>query len=147
MHSFAFREDKPGRIGMTRRRHILLVDDDRDFIEATRAVLESVCDVDVAYGGGEALDKARAARPDLILLDVIMPDEDGFAVCEKLKADPALAAVPVVMLTSLSDGLSSTGQASRSPLAEDYMEKPVRPAELLRRVNTFLSKEAQEDAE
>jgi len=51
--------------------------------EATRAVLESVCDVDVAYGGGEALDKARAARPDLILLDVIMPDEDGFAVCEK----------------------------------------------------------------
>ena len=131
---------------MTLRQHILLVDDDRDFIEATRAVLESVCDVDVAYGGGEALDKARAARPDLILLDVIMPDEDGFAVCEKLKADPALADVPVVMLTSLQDGLSPTGQAGRSPLAEDYMEKPVRPAELLRRVNKFLSKKAQEDA-
>jgi CheY-like chemotaxis protein len=49
-------------------------------------VWESVCDVDEAYGGGEALDKARAARPDLVLLDVIMvimPDEDGFAVCEK----------------------------------------------------------------
>jgi len=125
---------------------ILLVDDDRDFIEATRAVLESICEVDVAYAGGEALDKARAARPDLILLDVIMPDEDGFAVCEKLKADPALAAVPVVMLTSLSDGLSPTGQTGRSPLAEDYMEKPVRPAELLRRVNKFLSGKAHEDA-
>ena len=97
----------------------------------------------LAYGGDEALDKARAARPDLILLDVIMPDEDGFAVCEKLKADPALADVPVVMLTSLSDGLSPTGQASRSPLAEDYMEKPVRPAELLRRVNKFLSRQAK----
>jgi DNA-binding response OmpR family regulator len=132
---------------MTPRRHILLVDDDRDFVEATRAVLESVCDVDVAYAGGEALDKARSARPDLILLDVIMPDEDGFAVCKKLKADPALAAVPVVMLTSLSDSLSSTGQTSRSPLAEDYMEKPVRPAELLRRVNKFLSKKAQESAD
>jgi DNA-binding response OmpR family regulator len=132
---------------MTPRRHILLVDDDRDFVEATRAVLESVCDVDVAYAGGEALDKARSARPDLILLDVIMPDEDGFAVCEKLKADPALADVPVVMLTSLSDSLSSTGQTSRSPLAEDYMEKPVRPAELLRRVNKFLSKKAQESAD
>ena len=50
------------------------------------------------------------------------------------------------MLTSLSDGLSPTGQMGRSPLAEDYMEKPVRPAELLRRVNKFLSKKALEDA-
>jgi CheY-like chemotaxis protein len=130
---------------MTLRQHILLVDDDRDFIEATRAVLESVCDVEVAYGGGEALDKARAARPDLILLDVIMPDEDGFAVCEKLKADPTLAKVPVVMLTSLQDGLSLTGQAGRLPQAEDYLEKPVKPAELLRRVNKFLSRKAQDD--
>jgi len=123
---------------MTTRRHILLVDDDRDFIEATRAVLESVCDVDVAYGGGEALDKARAARPDLILLDVIMPDEDGFAVREKLKVDPQLADVPVILLTSLPDGLSPMNQARRMPQAEDYLEKPVRPAELLRRVSKFL---------
>jgi len=130
---------------MTPRRHILLVDDDRDFIEATRAVLESVCDVDVAYGGGEALDKARAARPDLILLDVIMPDEDGFAVREKLKADPQLAAVPVILLTSLPDGLNPMSQARGMPQAEDYLEKPVRPAELLRRVNKFLSGKAQDD--
>ena len=123
---------------MTPRRHILLVDDDRDFIEATRAVLESVCDVDVAYGGGEALDKARVARPDLILLDVIMPDEDGFAVREKLLADPQLADVPVILLTSLPDGLSPTSQAGGMPQAEDYLEKPVRPAELLRRVGRLL---------
>ena len=63
--------------------------------------------------------------------------------CVRNKADPALADVPVVMLTSLQDGLSPTGQASRSPLAEDYMEKPVRPAELLRRVNKFLSRQAK----
>ena len=130
---------------MTPRRHILLVDDDRDFTEATRAVLESVCDVDVAYGGGEALDKARAARPALILLDVIMPDEDGFAVREKLKADPQLAAVPVILLTSLPDGLSPTSQARGMSQAEDYLEKPVRPAELLRRVSKFLSGKAQDD--
>ena len=126
---------------MTPRQHILLVDDDRDFIEATCAVLESICDVDVAYGGGEALDKARASRPDLILLDVIMPDEDGFAVCEKLRADPSLADVPVIMLTSLPDVFSPTSEA-RKPQAEDYLEKPVRPAELLRRVSKFLSKES-----
>jgi len=62
--------------------------------------------------------------------------------CVRNKADPALADVPVVMLTSLQDGLSPTGQASRLRLAEDYMEKPVRPAELLSRVNKFLVEKA-----
>jgi CheY-like chemotaxis protein len=124
---------------MTQRKRILLVDDDHDFVEATTAVLESACDVDVAYGGGEALIKARASRPDLILLDVIMPDEDGFAVCEELKADPALADVPVIMLTSLPDRLSPTGEARGKLQAEGYLEKPVKPAELLRRVDKFLS--------
>jgi DNA-binding response OmpR family regulator len=126
---------------MTQRKRILLVDDDHDFVEATTAVLESACDVDVAYGGGEALVKARASKPDLILLDVIMPDEDGFAVCEELKADPHLADVPVIMLTSLPDVFSPTSEA-RKPQAEDYVEKPVKPAELLRRVSKFLSKRA-----
>jgi CheY-like chemotaxis protein len=124
---------------MTQRKRILLVDDDRDFVEATSIVLESVCDVDVAYGGVEALTKARASRPDLILLDVIMPDEDGFAVCDQLKADPHLADVPVIMLTSLPDGLSPMGQAAQKPCVEDYLEKPVKPRELLRRVAKFLS--------
>jgi CheY-like chemotaxis protein len=128
---------------MTQRRRILLVDDDRDFVEATTAVLESICDVDVAYGGHEALAKARASRPDLILLDVIMPDEDGFAVCDRLRADPHLADVPVIMLTSLPDGLSPMGEAAQKPCVEDYLEKPVKPAELLRRVNKFLSEESQ----
>jgi DNA-binding response OmpR family regulator len=128
---------------MTQRKRILLVDDDHDFVEATTAVLESACDVDVAYGGGEALVKARASKPDLILLDVIMPDEDGFAVCEELKADPHLADVPVIMLTSLPDGLSPTSEARKS-LAQEYLEKPVKPVELLRRVNKFLTRRAED---
>ena len=125
------------------QRRILLVDDDRDFVEATTAVLESAYEVDMAYGGKEALAKARASRPDLILLDVIMPGEDGFAVCEKLKADPELADVPVIMLTSLAEGLGPSGKVGCVSQAEDYLEKPVKPAELLRRVNKFLSKESQ----
>lgn len=129
---------------MIHRKRILFVDDDHDFVEATTAVLESICDVDVAYGGHEALAKARASRPDLILLDVIMPDEDGFAVCEKIKAEAELADVPVVMLTSLPDGLSPTNKARRS-LAQGYLEKPVKPAELLRRVTQFLSERAPGD--
>ena len=129
---------------MTHRKRILLVDDDHDFVEATTAVLESVCDVDVAFGGGEGLAKARASRPDLILLDVIMPDEDGFAVCDQLKADPQLADVPVIMLTSLPDGVGPRGLAARKPCVEDYLEKPVKPMELLRRVAKFLAEGAKE---
>ena len=126
------------------QQRILLVDDDRDFVEATTAVLESAYEVDMAYGGKEGLAKARASKPDLILLDVIMPGEDGFAVCEKLKADPELADVPVIMLTSLAEGLGPSGKVGCVSQAEDYLEKPVRPAELLRRVNKFLSERGSE---
>jgi len=82
---------------------ILLIDDDRDFVEATGAILESVYEVDVAYSGDEGLARARRARPNLILLDIIMPTKDGFQVYEVLKKDPDLARIPVVMLTSLPD--------------------------------------------
>ncbi len=120
------------------RHRILLVDDDRDFIEATTVVLESVAEVEVAYGGHEALVKARASRPDLILLDVIMPDEDGFAVCDKLRADPELGRVPVILLTSLPDSLCLARGQGGAYQTEDYIEKPVMPRELLKRVNRFL---------
>jgi CheY-like chemotaxis protein len=120
---------------------ILLIDDDRDFVEATGAVLESLYDVDVAYSGDEGLARARQVRPDLILLDIIMPTKDGFQVYEVLKSDPDLARIPVVMLTSLPDGVvmkPPVGQASVTPQAEDYLEKPVKPAELLRRLKRLL---------
>ena len=124
-----------------KRERILLIDDDRDFVEATGAVLESAYDVDVAYGGDEGLAKARRVHPDLILLDIIMPTKDGFQVYEVLKKDPALARIPVVVLTSLPDGVSlrpPVGQEGMTPQAEDYIEKPVKPAELLRRLKRLL---------
>ncbi len=104
------------------------------------AVLESQpYRLQTARDGKRCLEMVEIEQPDLILLDLIMPDEDGFAVCEKLKADPALADVPVVMLTRLQDGLINPArQTGRLPLAEDYMEKPVKPAELLRRVSKLL---------
>ena len=88
---------------------ILLIDDDPDFVEATRTVLESVpYEVVVAYDGDEGLVKVQEERPDLVLLDIIMPTRDGFYVCEKLKSDPELWHIPVIMLTSLSQRISDT---------------------------------------
>ena len=122
---------------------VLLVDDDRDFIESTRAVLEEKYEVVVAYDGDEGIEKVKSERPDLIILDVIMPTEDGFSAAEQLKNDPELSDIPVMMLTSFGTRMSKETQIPRSRgfdlQAEDYIEKPVEPDELLRHAEKLLS--------
>ena len=129
---------------MERKARILLVDDDPDFVAATKLVLESKpYDVIVAYDGNEGLKKARGLRPDLIILDIIMPIKDGFAVCEQLKKDPQLSSIPVLMLTSFGERVSETSLALSQGLtleAEDFVDKPIAPAELLIRVERLLRK-------
>jgi len=122
---------------------ILLVDDDWDFVEATKMLLETRYQVEVAYKGDEGLEKARKEKPDLIILDIIMPTADGFTVCEELKKDPQLSKIPVMLLTSLSSRLAETAVSVTQALtteAEDYVEKPVNPEELFRRVEKLLRK-------
>jgi two-component system alkaline phosphatase synthesis response regulator PhoP len=129
---------------MTSSAKILLVDDDRDFVEATRIVLESApYEVTIAYDGDEALRRVREVAPDLIILDVIMPEQHGFKVCEALKSDPDLSRIPVIMLTSLSQQMGETAFSLTDGMmleADDYVDKPVTPQELLRRVQKFLEK-------
>lgn len=124
-------------------KRILMVDDDRDFIESTKAVLEEKYEVLVAYDGDEGIKKARSEKPDLIILDVIMPTEDGFSAAEELKEDPELSAIPIMMLTSFGTRIAKETQIPRSRgmdlQSEDYMEKPVEPDELLRRAEQLLS--------
>jgi CheY-like chemotaxis protein len=118
-----------------RKAKILLVDDDADFVESTKTVLESKpYEVIVAVDGSEGLRKAREENPDLILLDVIMPVEDGFMAAEQLKKDPQLARIPVLMLTSYSSkgaGTSIPRSRGYELEAEDYIDKPVSPKDLL----------------
>ena len=122
---------------------ILLVDDDPDFVAATKMVLESRPDYKLftASDGVFALSTARAERPDLIILDVIMPFEDGFTVAKELKADPELSKIPIIILTSFSRRMGETNISVAQGMeleAEDYVEKPVIPQELLRRVDRLL---------
>lgn len=132
---------------MEKKAKILLVDDDVDFVEATKTILESKpYEVVIAYEGEEGLRKARKEKPDLILLDIIMPVKDGFTAAEQLKRDPELRKIPVIMLTSFSTKGAGTGiPRSRGATleAEDYIEKPVTPEELLRRVETYLKPKAR----
>lgn len=123
---------------------ILIIDDDPDFVEATRIVLENKnYQVLAAYDGKEGMEKVRGERPDLVILDIIMPQEDGFKVCEEIKADPDLAKIPVIILTSLSERWSEVTLSVTRGLqleAEDYIDKPVPPAELLNRVEKRLKR-------
>jgi len=91
---------KPVQPGPSRRR-ILVVDDQPFFLSACQQILRGRgYEVQTAAGGAEALKAAEAGRPDIILLDVEMPGTDGFATCRRLKANPAMAHIPVAMVTA-----------------------------------------------
>jgi DNA-binding response OmpR family regulator len=124
---------------------ILIVDDDPDLVEAVTMILESK-DYDVvgAYGGIEGLEKAKKEEPDLIVLDVMMPDKDGYAVCKELKADPKYRKIPILLLTAVVSQVPKTSrwthQMGLETEADDYIDKPVEPAELVRRIEVLLGR-------
>ncbi len=124
---------------------ILIVDDDPDLVEAVTMILESKkYEVAAAYGGLEGLQKARTEKPDLIVLDVMMPDKDGYAVCKDLKADPELRKIPVLLLTAVMSKIATTRYTQQMGLeteADDYIDKPVEPEVLVKRIETLLSKQ------
>ena len=129
---------------MQKEAKILLVDDDADFIEATKTVLEKSYQVVTACNGDEGLKKVIEERPDLIILDVIMPEKDGFTVCRELKQNPHyyfFSKIPVLLLTVFAQGVEQTNiplSAGVNTEADDYVQKPVSPEELLRRAQVLL---------
>ncbi|MGA1865669.1 MAG: response regulator [bacterium] len=129
---------------MKRQSKILLIDDDIDFVNATKTVLESRnYKISVACNGDEGLKKARDEKPDLIILDIIMPVKDGFSVAEQLKKDKELSGIPVVMLTSFGERKGETTLAVSRGMkleTEDYIEKPAKPEALLKAVERLLNK-------
>jgi signal transduction histidine kinase len=115
---------------------VLIVDD----ISSGRKALESLLIgqgyyLEIAENGEQALKKAEAFKPDLILLDVMMPEMDGFEVCRRLRQDPGLAEVPVVMITALDDKESRLKGFAAG--ADDFVSKPFDRDELRARVRTI----------
>ena len=122
---------------------ILVVDDDPDLVESVTMILESNNhEVIQAYGGIEGLEKAKAEKPDAIVLDVMMPDKDGYEVCKELKGDPEYSDIPILLLTAVVSQIPNSSYTSRMGMeteADDYVDKPVEPGELVKLVERLLA--------
>ena len=117
---------------------ILLVDDNPTNLQVLFQTLEGVgCKLLIAKNGQGALTIAAKALPDLILLDIMMPDIDGYEVCRELKSNPATEDIPVIFLSALGETEDKVKGLQLG--AVDYITKPFQPAEVIARVNTHLT--------
>ena len=118
---------------------VLVVDDHPVFRQGFAALLSSIDDVEVlgtAGDGEEAVRKAAAEKPDLILLDVVMPKMNGFEACRALRSQEATTSTPIIMVTTRGEETNvETGYASG---CSDYITKPINGPELLAKLRGFL---------
>src|SRR5271166_5974304 len=118
---------------------ILVVDDEPEAVELVEFNLKQAgYAVVTAADGAEALKKARAQTPDLIVLDVMLPEMDGFEICKTLRLEAATARVPIVMLTAKAAEIDRVLGLELG--ADDYLTKPFSPRELLLRVKKIIAR-------
>ncbi|MCL7413198.1 MAG: methanogen output domain 1-containing protein [ANME-2 cluster archaeon] len=117
-------------------RTILVVDDEPLNVELMEAHLARDYDVNTAFNGKEALEKIKNEEPDLILLDIMMPDIDGYEVCRIIKSDPKTQFIPVILVTALSQRDDRIKGIEAG--ADDFLTKPVDKVELVTRVKSLM---------
>lgn len=118
---------------------ILIVDDECDFIELVQYRLAGLgCEFIVASDGVQALSQARQFKPDLILLDILLPDLDGLSVCEILRRQPATKKIPIIFMSALSGDVTKRTIAMQ---ADDFFTKPLDLERLQQRINDLLHRE------
>jgi two-component system alkaline phosphatase synthesis response regulator PhoP len=121
----------------SRRSRVLIADDNEPNRELLEVYLAEVdCDIATAVDGRDTLDKVASFRPDIILLDVMMPKLSGFEVCQQIKGDPATSPIMILMVTALGE----LGDIERAVEAgtDDFLSKPVHKTELVKRVENML---------
>ncbi len=122
---------------------ILVVDDDKEIVRIIRAYLEKAgYSVSAAYEGETALHIIRSDRPDLVVLDLMLPDRDGWDITRIVRGDPTLAATPIVMLTARVEGEDRVMGLDLG--ADDYIPKPFNPHEVVARVRAVLRRANQD---
>jgi CheY-like chemotaxis protein len=123
-------------------KYVLIVDDDPDLVETVSMILESKgYEVGKAYDGIEGEEAIKQRRPDVLVLDVMMPRKNGYQLCKELKADPATKGIPVVLLTAVGEAVPTTTYSHAEGMAveaEDFIPKPVDAATLVEAVERLL---------
>ena len=120
---------------MSDKQLILVVDDDPDLVESVSMKLESEnFRVAKAYDGIEAMDRIKEERPELIILDVMMPRKNGYELCDELKKSDEYNDIVVVLLTAVADAVTSTSYThmdGKTTLADDFIPKPIELDKLM----------------
>ena len=116
---------------------ILIADDTEQNVELLQAYLDDLgCRIVTAFDGQETLDRVADAKPDLILLDIMMPKLSGFEICRKLKSNPATRNIPICMVTALTEDRDIERAVDAG--TDDFLSKPINKWELLTRVRSLL---------
>ncbi|MBW1889374.1 MAG: response regulator [Deltaproteobacteria bacterium] len=127
---------------MTAKKRILVVDDEPDFCSIVQGQLEKEgFDVELAYNGVEGMEKVQANPPDAIVLDVMMPEKDGYEMCKELKEDNNFCDIPVLLLTAVASHVTSTRYShadGMSTEADDYIAKPASADEISKSLKRML---------
>lgn len=119
-------------------KRILLVEDEADNMQILRDLLAADYNIDEAENGEQALASVARQRPDLILMDIQLPVMDGYEATRRLKADPALCAIPIIAITSYA--LGEDEKRARAAGCDDFVAKPYSPRLLLAKVRDYLNK-------
>ena len=130
---------------MSDKKRILVVDDEPDFAAIVQTNLEKEgFEVEVAYSGEEGLEKVYANPPDAIVLDIMMPGKDGYAVCKELKADDKTVDIPVILLTAVASHVTTTRYShadGMSTEADDYIAKPASAEEITESIKSLVGEQ------
>jgi CheY-like chemotaxis protein len=120
---------------------VLVVDDDPDLVEMVSMKLQNEgFETQNAYDGVEAWDRIKEQRPDLVILDVMMPRKNGYQVCDEMKNDPQYQDIKVILLTAVASAVTSTSYTHKdgmTTLADDYVAKPIDLDDLVEMVKDY----------
>ena len=123
-------------------KYVLIVDDDPDLVETVAMMLESKgYEVGKAYDGIEGEEAIKKRRPDVLVLDVMMPRKHGYQLCKELKSNRSTSGIPIVLLTAVGDAVPTTTYSHAEGMAteaDDYIPKPVDAATLVEAVQRLI---------
>ena len=122
---------------MAKKKSVLIIEDEQNIAHAQKMILEDDYQVSVAYDGESGMEKIKKLKPDLIVLDLMLPNRGGYDVCFNLRQDPELRDIKVLMVTALNQAIDKDKGVMVG--TDAYLTKPFEPAQLLDAVRKLLS--------